>query len=62
MTDHTRRRLLGGIAAASLWSGMGFPIVRAQETLKVGVIHMGAISNTGWEYYQAEAWRALQAK
>lgn len=62
MTDQTRRRLLGGIAAASLWSGMGFPIVHAKEKLKVGVIHMGAISNTGWEYYQAEAWRALQAK
>jgi len=62
MTDITRRRLLGGIAATSLWSGLGFPLVRADETLKVGVIHMGAISNTGWEYYQAEAWRALQAK
>lgn len=62
MTDITRRRLLGGIAATSLWSGLGFPLVRADEKLKVGVIHMGAISNTGWEYYQAQAWRALQEK
>ena len=31
------------------------------EVLKVGVIHMGAVADTGWEYYQAQAWRALEA-
>jgi simple sugar transport system substrate-binding protein len=31
----------------------------ADEVLKVGVIHQGAIADTGWEYFQAQAWRSL---
>ncbi|SFH84359.1 BMP family ABC transporter substrate-binding protein [Albimonas pacifica] len=64
MTDLTRRRLLQGAAAAGLAAGLSplaaRPVLAAGEKLKVGVIHMGAISDTGWEYFQAEAWRALQ--
>jgi len=65
MINKTRRRLIGGIAAAattSLWSNFAFSVLKPEEKLKVGVIHMGAISNTGWEYYQAQAWRSLQDK
>ena len=32
----------------------------ADEVLKVGVIHQGAIADTGWEYFQAQAWRSLR--
>src|SRR6185369_15326092 len=32
----------------------------ADEVLKVGVIHQGAIADTGWEYFQAQAWRSLE--
>ncbi|MGR3780153.1 MAG: BMP family ABC transporter substrate-binding protein [Albimonas sp.] len=64
MTDLSRRRLLQGAAAAGLAAGLSplaaRPVLAAGEKLKVGVIHMGAISDTGWEYFQAEAWRALQ--
>ncbi|MBH0236619.1 BMP family ABC transporter substrate-binding protein [Methylobrevis albus] len=58
----TRRRFLGTAAAGSLAAATGFrPAFAQDEVLKVGVIHMGAISDTGWEYFQAEAWRKLKA-
>lgn len=62
MPTINRRRLLQGSAAATLLAGNGLPALATGTPLKVGVIHMGAISDTGWEYYQAEAWRALKAE
>lgn len=62
MTTINRRRLLQGSAAATLVAGSGLPALAAGGRLKVGVIHMGAISDTGWEHYQAEGWRALEAE
>ena len=62
MTGFSRRQFLQATAAASLASSAGFrSALAADEVLKVGVIHMGAISDTGWEYFQAQAWRALEA-
>ncbi|GGC89380.1 BMP family ABC transporter substrate-binding protein [Chelatococcus reniformis] len=61
MTGSTRRHFLKTTAAAALATGAGYrPAWAAEEVLKVGVIHMGAISDTGWEHYQAQAWRALE--
>ena len=34
--------------------------LRRRRSSKVGVIHQGAIADTGWEYFQAQAWRSLQ--
>ncbi|NNU81366.1 BMP family ABC transporter substrate-binding protein [Halovulum dunhuangense] len=60
MTKISRRTFVQGTAAGSILAATGMPVLAATEKLKVGVIHMGAISDTGWEYFQAEAWRALQ--
>ena len=61
MFEVTRRRFIQGAAAGSLAATTGIrPLLAADEVLKVGVIHMGAISDTGWEYFQAEAWRQLK--
>lgn len=57
-----RRSFLRGAAATSILAATGLPVLAQGEKLKVGVIHMGAISDTGWEYFQAQAWRALQAE
>ncbi len=59
----SRRRFLGGVAAGSvLAASSGLPrLAAADEVLKVGIIHQGAISDTGWEYYQAAARLALEA-
>ena len=62
MTGFSRRQFLRATAAASLASGAGLrSALAADEVLKIGVIHMGAVSDTGWEYFQAQAWRALKA-
>src|SRR5882757_6241165 len=56
----SRRDFLKTAAATSLASAGGLrPLLAADEPLKVGVIHVGAISDTGWEYFQAQAWRSL---
>jgi simple sugar transport system substrate-binding protein len=56
----SRRQFLKTTAATSLVSAGGLnALLAADEPLKVGVIHMGAIADTGWEYYQAQAWRSL---
>ena len=61
MTAFSRRDFLKTSAAATLALGAGIrPTLAAGEVLKVGVIHMGAISDTGWEYFQANAWRSLE--
>ncbi|MET0969287.1 MAG: BMP family ABC transporter substrate-binding protein [Tardiphaga sp.] len=61
MPSFSRRDFLKTAAATSLASAGGWqPALAADEVLKVGVIHMGAISDTGWEHYQAEAWHALE--
>jgi basic membrane protein A len=62
MTGFSRRQFLQATAAASLASGAGFrAALAADEVLKIGVIQLGAVSDTGWEYFQAQAWRALKA-
>jgi basic membrane protein A and related proteins len=62
MLDFSRRNFLKTAAATSLISAGGIKsLLAADEVLKVGVIHMGAVADTGWEYYQAQAWRALEA-
>jgi simple sugar transport system substrate-binding protein len=61
MAHFSRRQLLKIAAATPLVSGAAFrSALAADEVLKVGVIHQGAISDTGWEYFQAQAWRALE--
>src|SRR5580692_7830613 len=61
MTNISRRHLLKIAAATPFVSGAGLrSALAADEVLKVGVIHQGAISDTGWEYFQAQAWRALE--
>lgn len=62
MLHLNRRSFLKGAAATSILAATGLPVLAQGEKLKVGVIHMGAISDTGWEYFQAQAWRALQAE
>ncbi len=61
MINISRRGFIKGAAATTLLAGSSLPVLAQGEKLKVGVIHMGAISDTGWEYFQAQAWRALQA-
>lgn len=54
--DFVKTAAVGSLLApASLRSALA-----ADEVLKVGVIHQGAIADTGWEYFQAQAWRSLQ--
>jgi basic membrane protein A and related proteins len=61
MPNFSRRQLLKIGAVAPFVSSAGLQSAfAADEVLKVGVIHQGAISDTGWEYFQAQAWRALQ--
>ncbi|MDH6265965.1 basic membrane protein A [Rhizobium sp. SG_E_25_P2] len=61
MTAFSRRDFLKTTAAATVAVGAGSrPLFASEEPLKVGVIHMGAISDTGWEYFQAQAWRSLE--
>jgi len=62
MLQLNRRNFLKSAAATALLAGTGLPTLAQGEKLKVGVIHMGAIADTGWEYFQAQAWRALQAE
>lgn len=62
MKFQSRRDFLKTAAAGSLIAATGVrPLLAADEVLKVGVIHMGPISDTGWEYFQANAWRALES-
>jgi basic membrane protein A and related proteins len=57
----SRRQLLKFAAATPFISGAGLrSALAADEVLKVGVIHQGAIADTGWEYFQAQAWRSLE--
>lgn len=61
MPAFSRRDFLKSTTAATLAIAAGSkPLFAAEEPLKVGVIHMGAISDTGWEYFQANAWRSLE--
>jgi basic membrane protein A and related proteins len=61
MPAFSRRNFLKSSSAATLAIAAGSkPLFAAEEPLKVGVIHMGAISDTGWEYFQANAWRSLE--
>lgn len=50
MQGFSRRTFLKTSTAATLGLAAGAPtLLAAEEPLKVGVIHMGAISDTGWE-------------
>jgi basic membrane protein A and related proteins len=61
MFEMSRRRFLKTTAAGAVAAAGGAtPLLAADEVLKVGVIHMGAISDTGWEYFQANAWKSLE--
>ena len=63
MYDISRRRFVKGAAASAALSAAGGArsLLAANEVLKVGIIHQGAISDTGWEYFQAKARKALEA-
>ncbi len=63
MYDISRRRFVKGAAAGAALSAAGGAraLLAANEVLKVGIIHQGAISDTGWEYFQAKASKALEA-
>jgi simple sugar transport system substrate-binding protein len=63
MYDVSRRKFVKGAAAGSLLAAAGGvpSLLAADEVLKVGIIHQGAISDTGWEYFQAAARKALEA-
>ena len=61
MSGISRRNFLKTAAAGSLLAPASLrDALAADEVLKVGVIHQGAIADTGWEYFQAQAWRSLQ--
>jgi len=62
MSNLTRRNLLQLSAAGLATSVGGTTNLLAQDgVLKVGVVHQGPISDTGWEFFQARAWRAMEA-
>ena len=57
----SRRSFIKTTAGGSLaMPGLLRSAAAADEVLKVGVIHQGAIADTGWEYFQAQAWRSLE--
>ena len=58
----TRRSFIGGAAASPLLAMPGIRTALAQDpVLKIGVIHIGADSDTGWEAYQRRATEAMEA-
>jgi simple sugar transport system substrate-binding protein len=58
----TRRDLLRTSATGFAATIGGATNLLAQDAvLKVGVVHQGPISDTGWEFFQARAWRAMEA-
>jgi simple sugar transport system substrate-binding protein len=60
MSNISRRNFVMTAAAGSLLAPAGLrTALGADKVLKVGVIHQGAIADTGWEYFQAQAWRSL---
>src|SRR5260370_42527259 len=62
MSNLTRRNLLQLSAAGLATSVGGTTNLLAQDgVLKVGAVHQGPISDTGWEFFQARATRALEA-
>jgi basic membrane protein A and related proteins len=62
MSNVTRRSFLQGTAAGLAAISAGSRGALAQDgVLKVGVVHQGPISDTGWEFFQARAWRAMEA-
>src|SRR5215475_7317160 len=61
MSNISRRSFIKTAAAGSIVAPAGLSsALAADAVLKVGVIHQGAISDTGWEYFQAQAWRSLE--
>jgi len=60
MSNISRRRFIKTAAAGSIVAPAGLRSALAADPLKVGVIHQGAIADTGWEYFQAQAWRSLE--
>jgi basic membrane protein A and related proteins len=62
MYEFTRRGFLQRTAAGLAATSVGSRSLLAQDgVLKVGVVHQGPISDTGWELFQARAWRAVEA-
>lgn len=63
MHEISRRTFVKGAAAGTVAAAVGgMPsLLAADEVLKVGIIHQGAISDTGWEFFQANARKALEA-
>lgn len=58
----TRRGFLQHAAAGlALTAGGSKTLLAEDAVLKVGVVHQGPISDTGWEFFQARAWRAMEA-
>jgi simple sugar transport system substrate-binding protein len=62
MSHISRRNFLKRSAVGVAAVSVGAPDLFAQQAvLKIGVVHQGPISDTGWEYFQARAWRAVEA-
>lgn len=61
MAGITRRQILGSAAAAPLLTLPGIRGATAADVLKVGIIHLAAESDTGWEADQKRASDAMEA-
>src|SRR5262249_41819262 len=62
MPNLTRRKVLQLSAVGLVTSVGGAADVLAEDgARKVGVVHQGPISDTGWESFHARAWRAMEA-
>jgi basic membrane protein A and related proteins len=62
MLNVTRRTFLQQTSAGLAAGAFGSTRLLAQDgVLKIGVVHQGPISDAGWEYFQARAWRAVEA-
>src|SRR6516164_6625135 len=62
MSNLTRRNLLQ-LSTAGLAASLGATadLLAQDSVLKVGVVHQGPISDTGWESFHERAWRAMEA-
>lgn len=63
MSSMTRRQLLRSASLAGVSAALASVsrVFAEDEMLKVGVVHQGPISETGWEAFHARAWHAMEA-